>query len=77
MIIRGVTFVILIHESLLKPIEVGDRKISDTPKFNECGKIPKGKTRTHFEGKFSSIKALPSHACLNQGSKKPVIFYSE
>ena len=47
---------------------MGDRKISDTPKFGECGKIPEGKTGTHFHAE--GIKTLPKHACLNQGSKK-------
>ena len=49
-------------------MKVGDRKISDTPKFGECGKIPEGKTGSHFHAE--GIKTLPAHACLNQGSKK-------
>jgi len=43
---------------------VGDRKISDTPKFGECGKIPEGKTKNYFNS--DGIKTLPYHACLNQ-----------
>ena len=50
---------------------MGDRKISDTPKFGECGKIPEGKTGSHFH--VEGIKTLPAHACLNQGSKKVLI----
>ena len=53
---------------------MGDRKISKTPKFGECGKRPEGKTGSHWMFNGNGIKTLPAHACLNQGSKKIDIY---